>query len=167
MYKRQVAVAHEDEHDPTGFEPYMTEYGYAMGKPQLANTDGADGDVGGSDETLYDIERIVRADRIGNMYKLWIKWKGYDEVSPRWRHELVKETSNPEILINIDQMVQEAKERHKLEHGSTEADDIDDLDIISVPPNEVATATVLSPPAPVREGPILRRRTTVAVPRSS
>ena len=160
---RRVAVAHEDEHGPTGFEPYMTEYGYAMGKPQLTSTDGADGDVGGTDETLYDIERIVRADRIGNMYKLWIRWKGYDEISPRWRHELVKETSNPEILINISQMVQEAKERHRLEHGSTEADDIDDLDI-SVPPNEVAPTEVLLPSVPVREGPILRRRTRVSEP---
>ena len=53
---RRVAVAHEDEQGPTGFEPYMTEYGYAMGEPKRPGTDGADGDVGGTDEVLYDIE---------------------------------------------------------------------------------------------------------------
>ena len=93
------------------------------------------------------------------IYKLWIKWKGYDEISPRWRHELLKETSNPEILVNIDQRVQEAKERHRIEHGSTEADDIDDLET-SVPPNVAIHANVLPPQTFRREGPVLRSRTT-------
>ena len=157
---RRVAVAHEDEHGPTGFEPYMTEYGYAMGKPRLSGTDGADGDVGGTDEVLYDIERIVRADRIGNLYKLWIKWKGHDDITPRWRHELVKETSNPEILVNIDRVVQEARERHRIEHGSTESDDIDDLDV-PVSPNEVAPTTITSTQTPLGRGTIRACRTTV------
>ena len=75
---QRVAVAHEDEHGPTEFGPYMTEYGYTIGQPKLTNTDGADGDVaGGTDDTLYmyEIERIVCVYRIGNLYKLWIKWK--------------------------------------------------------------------------------------------
>ena len=156
---RRVAVAHEDEHGPTGFEPYMTEYGYAVGKPKLISTDEADGDVGGADETLYDIERIVRADRIGNLYKLWIKWKGHDDISPRWRHELVKETSNPEILVNIDQVVKEARERHRIEHGATESDDIDDLEV-SVPPNEVTPTIITLPQAPSGRGTIRACRTT-------
>ena len=138
----------------------MTECGYAMGKPKLTGTDGADGDVGGADEALYDIERIVRADRIGNLYKLWIKWKGHDDITPRWRHELVKETSNPEILINIDHVVQEARERHRIEHGSTESDDIDDLDV-SVSPNEVAPTTITSTQTPLGRGTIRACRTTV------
>ena len=120
---------------------------------------GADGDVGGTDEVLYDIERIVRADRIGNLYKLWIKWKGHDDITPRWRHELVKETSNPEILINIDRVVQEARERHRIEHGSTEADDIDDLDV-SASPNEVAPITIPSTQVPSGRGAIRACRTT-------
>ena len=93
----------------------MTEYGYAMGKPQLVNIDVTDGDVESPDDDIYIIERIVRAERIGNLYKLWIKWKGHEDITPRWRHELVKEISDPDLLTSIGTLVQEAKEQHKLE----------------------------------------------------
>jgi len=134
---RRVAVAHEDEHGPTGLEPYMTEYGYAMGKPQLVNIDVTDGDVESPDDDIYIIERIVRAERIGNLYKLWIKWKGHEDITPRWRHELVKEISDPDLLTSIGTLVQEAKEQHKLEYGSMETDDLDDDEVI-MPPNIAA-----------------------------
>ena len=144
---RRVAVAHEDEHGPTGFEPYMTEYGYAMGKPQLINHNGADGDVDSTDNNLYIIERIVRAERIGNLYRLWIQWKGHDDITPRWRHELVKKISDPDLLTSIDALVHEARERHKLEHGSVEVDDIDEEDT-GVPPNIITTIPFpLDPPS--------------------
>ena len=54
------------------------------------------------DDEPFPIERIVRADKVGGWYRLWIKWKDHTEITPRWKSELVRETSNPELLEEIE-----------------------------------------------------------------
>jgi len=130
---RRVAVAHADEHGPTGLEPYMTEYGYTNVKPGLPCTPGADGDITLDDDELYDIERIVRAERIGNRYRLWIKWTGHDDITSRWKHELVQEISDPIILASIDKLVDEARDRAKTEYGHLDEEIEPDQDATAAP----------------------------------
>ena len=131
---RRVAVARNDIHAPTGYEPYMTEYGL---------TTSASGDAGPTDEDLaevdtFEIEFIVRADRIGRDYKIWIKWKDHTQVTPRWRNELLKETSNPIILADIKRAVDEAKLRADLTQGHLDdEDDIDDTEVHTTQDNIV------------------------------
>ena len=43
--------------------------------------------------------------KVGRYYKIWIRWKGSEELTWRWRHELVSETSNAEILEQIEAAV--------------------------------------------------------------
>ena len=110
---RRVSVAHDTIHTPSGYEPYMTEYGLTATKL---------GDEGPTDEDLadvdtFEIESIVRADRIGRDYKLWVKWKDHTHVTPRWRSELLRETTNPEILADIKRVVAEAKLRADITQG--------------------------------------------------
>ena len=136
---RRVAVAREDIHAPTGYEPYMTEYGL---------TTSAGGDAGPTDEDLaeadtFEIEFIVRADRIGRDYKIWIKWKDHTQVTPRWRNELLKETSNPTILADIKRAVNEAKLRADLTQGHLDDEDESDDPEANITQDNIADVTDL------------------------
>ena len=124
---RRVSVAHDSVHAPTGYEPYMTEYGLAVADPGKGGP--TDDDL--ADADTYEIETIVRADRIGRDYKLWIKWKDHTQITPRWRSELLKETSNSEILADIKRVVAEAKMRADVAQGH-----LDEEDELSDEPND-------------------------------
>ena len=80
----------------------------------------ADGDLddpGDDGNDVWNIERVLHAERVGRWYKLWIKWRGSNEISPRWRHELVKETTNAELLQEIKDAVDAARSAARHEHG--------------------------------------------------
>ena len=133
---RRVSVARDDEHGPQGNEPYITDSGLAVpGVDSTGNTAGPDGDL--QDEQAYEIDYIVRAERIGNRYRVFIKWVGYDEVTYRWRDELVKETANDELLREIEKAVELARARHRSEHGHLEEEVEDET---PVEPNVITDA---------------------------
>ena len=138
---RRVCVAHPDEHGPDGTEPYMMESGFAVRKPPDPDRTEPDGDLDG-DDSIYDIERVVRAERVGNRYRIWLKWVGYDEITYRWRHELVKETSEPTVLADIESAVDAARERHRAEHGYLEEEDDVEATAPTAPPNVVQTESL-------------------------
>ena len=46
------------------------------------------------DDTVYEIDRILKAKKIGNRYRLLVKWKGDYDPSPTWRSDLVNQTTN-------------------------------------------------------------------------
>ena len=121
---RRVSVARPDEHGPTGDEPYITESGLAISRPGNTSTEpngGLD-----SDETEYEIERVLNAQRIGGKYKIFLKWKGYDEITFRWRHELLRETTNPELLDEIARATDTARREYQAEHGYLEEEPEED-----------------------------------------
>ena len=120
---RRVCVANPNEHGPTGYEPYMTDKGYRLhGGDDSEPAKATDGDLEEPDDEVYEIDRIVSADRIGNRYRIWVKWKGYDEITSRWRHELIAECSNRELLDEMEVAVQRARDRHRAEHGHLDED---------------------------------------------
>jgi len=91
-----------------------------------------------TDEEVYDIERVLRAERVGNRYLLHIKWKNYSDSSPLWRSDLLAQTCNPELLKEIE----EAVERCRQERNVTAADDREDpLPPIARPSTPVITTT--------------------------
>ena len=157
---RRVCVARDNEHGPTGDEPYLTEHGLAASPEQTQSATGekTSGDLDGDSEEVYDIERVVRADRVGNRYKIWLKWRGHVAITPRWRHELVLETSNTSLLKEIEDAVQAARERHRAEHGYLEEDSDDDADVVQ--PNLVAPQADACAPAdaPLDERALRRAR---------
>lgn len=70
-----------------------------------------DGDPFEDDEEEYAIDKIEYAQKVGRYYKIWIRWKGFDELTWRWRHELVSETSNAEVLEQIEAAVAHERAR--------------------------------------------------------
>ena len=159
---RRVCVAHPNEHGPTGMEPYLTDQGLAIGRP-TGQTTQVDGDVDAQDDEVYEIDHVLRAERIGRYYRIWLKWKGYDEVTYRWRHDLVKETSNQELLDEIQAAVTLAKARYDAEHGlQPEEEDSDDEEspILPTPPPTTQTPTL---PGPPDDRPLAQRKPRRAV----
>ena len=70
-----------------------------------------DGDPFAGDEEEYTIDKIEYAQRVGRYYKIWIRWKGFNELTWRWRHELVSETSNAEVTEQIEAAVAHERAR--------------------------------------------------------
>jgi hypothetical protein len=77
-------------------------------------------------EDVFEVERITHAERVGTRYMIYIKWKGYEGITTRWRHELVAETSNAEILAEIEQAVAAARSRYRATRGGDSEDELGD-----------------------------------------
>ena len=78
-------------------------------------------------------------------YRVYLKWKGYDEITPRWRTELLAESSNPELLAEVARAVQDAQERRRAEKGSAAEDDAPLAEELVPPPPEPTYGTTLLP----------------------
>ena len=62
------------------------------------------------DDEVYEIDRVLRAERLGNRFRLWIKWKGFADATPMWKHDLERESSNAELRREIDEAVQRCRD---------------------------------------------------------
>ena len=64
-----------------------------------------------------EIEHVAYAERIGRDYKIWLKWRGYSELSYRWAKQLIKETSNAVLLDEIKKAQTAADAVHAARFG--------------------------------------------------
>ena len=76
---RRVCIARSDEHGPEGHEPYITESGLAVSQPTVTDEAHPDGDLDTNDD-IYEIDKVLYAIKVGNRYRIYLKWKGYDDV---------------------------------------------------------------------------------------
>ena len=86
------------------------------------------------DDTVYEIDRILKAEKIGNRYRLLVKWKGNYDPSPMWRSDLVNQTTNEDLLEEIEDAVQRCREELR------EANEIDDDPVVADKEEEVHVA---------------------------
>ena len=101
---------------------------------------------------MYEIDKIVGAERIGTRYKIWISWKGYSEVTWRWWSELRDEcVGMDELLRDMEEAVAAARAKHRAEHGHLEDDD--DAPVVGSDPPEVAEPEPEPEPEPEAEAP--------------
>ena len=112
---RRCEPADEREEPPLPSDPVANESGVPL------ETAPADGDAAGDDE-VYEIEKVVSAERVGNRHRLWIKWVGYHETTPMWKHDLLKQTCNEELLSEIRDAVERCRLRSN-DHGAQPDDD--------------------------------------------
>ena len=70
---------------------------------------------------MHEIERVLRADKVGGRYMLWIQWKGYQDPTMEPRKHILDQCNNPELLREIDAAV----ERYRAEHPRHVLDDVD------------------------------------------
>ena len=99
----------------------------------------ADGDPFAGDEREYAIDKVEYAQKVGRYYKIWIRWQGYAKLTWRWRHELVAETSNAEVLQQIETAVSNEKRRVATTTTDAYAEHEEEFD-------EEAPADILSEP---------------------
>ena len=104
--------------------PRRVERGQSLDSPGSAAAKAADADAAAADpDTVYDIERVLRAEKVSGKYLLWIKWAGHADPTPEWRHFIVKETTNRELLEEIADAVKRCQEELRLEEGDEDDED--------------------------------------------
>ena len=136
---RRVAPAHEFEHSPGEDAPELTECGIPV-PHMVPNAPRAtpDGDLeDADDDRVHDIDHVSHAEKVGNVFKIYIKWRNHDEVTFRYRHELVNETNNPELLQEIEDAVQEERARLRAQRGQAAAD----AEMEDMPPQDAPAAS--------------------------
>jgi hypothetical protein len=97
---------HEVLPEPT--DPKMGEAGVKLPIAEVSDEAGSSAD---DDDEVYEIEKVLSAEKVGGRYRLWIKWKGYDEVTPQWKSVLLRESCNQELIDEVDAAVAACKLR--------------------------------------------------------
>ena len=104
--------------------PYK-DYGYEIDRllPPLGTaSNDIDGDLTAhwqNDDTVYDVERVIRAERVGQRYKIWFKWVGSDDHTWRWWSEIRKElTDDNPLLQEISAAADAERDRYNAAYGN-------------------------------------------------
>ena len=143
--RRRVARAPAHSHGPGANAPVITEAGLRM--PGIAEPPAdtqVDGDPFAGDEQEYDIDKVEYAQKVGRYYKIWIRWQGHAKLTWRWRHELVAETTNAEVLQQIETAV--AAERQRVATTTTDAYAEQEEDFNEEVPADVLSETAAPQP---------------------
>eukprot|EP00966_Prymnesium_polylepis_P174470 4036802-Prymnesium_polylepis.1 len=74
------------------------------------------------DDTVYEIDRILSAEKVHGRYRLWIKWKDHADATPEWKIDIDHQTSHPGLLQEIQDAVQRC--RDQLNEGSEDYDPV-------------------------------------------
>ena len=119
---RKCEPAPERVEEPRDNDPILTDLGVpvpgAAAPPSMAEP----ADLSDPDQ-VYEIERVLRAKKVGGRYMIWVKWKGFVDPTPMPKAQLLRESSNPELLREVE----EAMQRYRDEY-SNRLDPLDDDD---------------------------------------
>ena len=63
------------------------------------------------DDTLYEIERILGAERVSGRYKLWVKWADHADATQEWKHDIERQVTHPRILEEIRDAVSRCRDQ--------------------------------------------------------
>eukprot|EP00966_Prymnesium_polylepis_P109585 2535861-Prymnesium_polylepis.1 len=91
---------------PRDDDPELDESGYRI--PTSASDRGL---TTVDDDTVYEIDRILSAEKVDGRYRLWIKWKDHADASPEWKSDIERQTSHPGLLQEIQDAVQRCREQ--------------------------------------------------------
>ena len=135
--RRRVARAPAHSHGPGDDAPIITEAGLLIpGEIAAPRVDPLGGDPYSGDETEYKIDCVKYAEKVGRYYKIWLKWVGHEELSWRWRHELVTETTNAELLKEIEDAVTAERDRIKATRKDAYSEQEEELEAEPPPAQE-------------------------------
>ena len=130
---RRMEPSPEETHRPRLDDPRLTEYGILVpGTPGDVTADLPD------PSATYDVEKILRATKVGGKYVLWVKWSGHQDPTPVPRAQLLQDINHPVLLKEIDDAVARYQEEKRLEEDDAdeldqEDDDTDDNDVTTPP----------------------------------
>ena len=76
-----------------------------------------------------EIDSVQHAERVQGKYRIYIKWKGYSEVSWMWRADLLRQPLNEELLADIERAVSAERSRAQVvapdTYDEAEEDDVE------------------------------------------
>ena len=120
---RRMEPSPAETHRPHLDDPRMTE----LGIPVPGTVGDVTVDVADPNQ-LYEIDKILRATKVGGKYILWVKWRGYQDPTPVPRAQLLQDTNNPALLIEIDEAVARYREEKRLADDDEDEPELDDSD---------------------------------------
>ena len=97
---------------------------------------------------VYEIDKVLRATKVGGKYLIWVKWTGHADPTPVPRAQLLLDSNNPALLREIDEAVERYKEEKRLDE-----DDEDEPDACPTSNND---PIVLGPEPSGREARVRR-----------
>ena len=65
----------------------------------------------------------LRAVKVGGRWQLWIKWKDIEDATPEWRSDILEQTTNPELIQEIEDAVARARAESNDRTHAYEEDD--------------------------------------------
>jgi hypothetical protein len=113
---RRCEPASSESHQPSADDPRLTELGVPVpgSRGELA-ADAVDPDE------YFEIEKILRATKMGGKYQLLVKWKGHVDATWEPRAHILNETNDAELLREVEDAVQRYRDETR-----TPDDDGDD-----------------------------------------
>ena len=66
-------------------------------------------------DEVYEIDKVLRATKVGGKYLIWVKWTGHADPTPVPRAQLLLDSNNPALLREIDEAVERYKEEKRLD----------------------------------------------------
>ena len=99
---------------------------------------------------MFEIDRILSAEKCGNKYRLWVKWKDYADATPMWRHDLLQQNCNEELLQEVADAVQRCRDQLNI---GREPDDDPEVGDETVATDEAAVPGIHGRPGRVRQAP--------------
>ena len=103
---RRCEPASADEVMPSPDDPVLDESGY-----RLPVSPAERGLTAVDDDTVYEIDRILSAEKVQGRYRLWIKWKDHADATPEWKSDIERQTSHPGLLQEIQDAVQRCRDQ--------------------------------------------------------
>ena len=140
---RRCEPAPAESHLPHVDDPRMTE----MGVPLPGSAGDSIANAVDPNE-VYEIDKVLRATKVGGKYLIWVKWTGHADPTPVPRAQLLLDSNNPALLREIDEAVERYKEEKRLDE-----DDEDEPDACPTSNND---SIVLGPEPSGREARVRR-----------
>ena len=103
---RRCEPAATNEEMPSADDPVLDESGYRLPAAPVER-----GLTAVDDDTVYEIDRILSAEKVQGRYRLWIKWKDHADATPEWKSDIERQTSHPGLLQEIQDAVQRCREK--------------------------------------------------------
>ena len=87
-------------------------------------------------DEAFEIDHVIRAEKVGGKYRIWLKWKDHVDPSPVSKAQLLRESSNPELLAEVELAMKKYREEHASRLRPDDDDDVDDEEEPAAPEPE-------------------------------
>ena len=75
-------------------------------------------------EKEYEIDYVSHAEKVGGRYQVWIKWKGFEELTYEWRSDLLAQGLSDELVKEVEKAVEKERVRLAAKHYMHDDDTI-------------------------------------------